>query len=955
MNRYSGLGGLLMSTRFFAVLTVGVLAAALGCSSGSSSPTAPGLTGSKSVSAKPMNSTSLLGYWEIVLDPDTGSADIVPLRMVEFTANVVQFMQPPSSPNHKMSVSIDSGLSDMSTGYVVVDIGFTHPFLGLDQFTGFDVRGVCIGDGSVQGTADPGILYAGADDMRVLNADGLTRWFNPSEFTTYGTIFGFTIGALGVPTYDCTATLNGYKYYCDDLDKEDDVVEFFADPSCPNPRGLFSAGNTIIRRFELQFPLVGGAPKFVFQYAVVASWEPPDPNPPENVPDDFCLSANCHEAYAVSTNDQSTLYYVDPSTNGGELILEVAVFDHQGVQNSAGVHEEIARIHLETQTGLIVGNLATFEAADLTSALIESNELLARYRLVVPESGVEPKISGDVDVMVVVESAAPDSYDQDFPGFEFPDGALAGYRITSVHVGDINPNEPPVAIADTVSGTYQAYMSVPVAFDGSDSYDPDGTIVSYEWEADGDDLYDDASGPNPDITFDEAGVFFVDLKVTDNEGAWDTLDDPIEITVLDKVIHVDDDNTAGPWDGTEAHPYETIQDGLDAVPDDTGWMVYVHEGLYDDPLTLENPGDPQNSPGGVAFLSGLQNVTLQGEDGATIDPPFNLTFQKAAIRLRANCQNIVIDNFIIDPTYAYQSAIWAEGGSDFEVKNCSLEPPSASYGFLEFVRTRSTNNVTVSNNEMDTFNSASTFMSVFVISGGSNITITENDVYKLNNWVGHNLHQTGEGYVWFYNVSGGEISKNKLGGDHHRSCSSTNYVQSYAVKISNGSDIEIRNNLIYDTYFRNTSGSSQNWGILVDGSASNIEVFHNTIDRVGPPSTYGGTGWTYGIGVTNSNSQTIHSNIVTNIQATSLALAYGIYTTASQASDYGCVWSVNGGAGGGLYGGGAYAGTGSISADPLYQDSANFDYTLASGSPCIGAGMDGEDMGCYGGSDPLDW
>jgi hypothetical protein len=40
-----------------------------------------------------------------------------------------------------------------------------------------------------------------------------------------------------------------------------------------------------------------------------------------------------------------------------------------------------------------------------------------------------------------------------------------------------------------------------------------------------------------------------------------------------------------------------------------------------------------------------------------------------------------------------------------------------------------------------------------------------------------------------------------------------------------------------------------------------------------------------------------------------------------------------------------------IFADPLLAG----DYTLLGGSPAIDAGDDGNDMGAYGGSDPIDW
>ena len=46
------------------------------------------------------------------------------------------------------------------------------------------------------------------------------------------------------------------------------------------------------------------------------------------------------------------------------------------------------------------------------------------------------------------------------------------------------------------------------------------------------------------------------------------------------IYYVDDDNTTGPWDGTQANPFQYIQDGIDAA----GWReidtVLVADGIY---------------------------------------------------------------------------------------------------------------------------------------------------------------------------------------------------------------------------------------------------------------------------------------------------------------------------------------------------------------------------------------
>ena len=58
-------------------------------------------------------------------------------------------------------------------------------------------------------------------------------------------------------------------------------------------------------------------------------------------------------------------------------------------------------------------------------------------------------------------------------------------------------------------------------------------------------------------------------------------DNPAGCTTL----FVDDDNTNGPWDGTQEHPYQYIQDAVDVAGN--GDTVFVYSGLYQENIRIE--------------------------------------------------------------------------------------------------------------------------------------------------------------------------------------------------------------------------------------------------------------------------------------------------------------------------------------------------------------------------------
>ncbi len=289
---------------------IGILA---GCSHSSPMSVAPDEPPARITSDD--NTHMLWGLWEFKIDSDAQTLDFAAMRTPELHLNTLPFLEPPPLVNLALeSVAFNGNI-------VEVDIGLRHPFLGLNEFTGFDVCGVLITRGSISGFIDDDLLLPGDGDLRLLNPDGYTRWWNPSEFPVNdGTILSYTDGLLGTPDSvgNFNATLNGYKYFCDELNTNDPVTDI--DPS---GRGIFSAGQKNIRHYTIQIGDAG----LMFNYAVDASWQFPPGGPPYDVPDDFPPGANRREAWnAIVGIDANTLWN-DGADSGGGLDLAIDVYD----------------------------------------------------------------------------------------------------------------------------------------------------------------------------------------------------------------------------------------------------------------------------------------------------------------------------------------------------------------------------------------------------------------------------------------------------------------------------------------------------------------------------------------------------------------------------------------------------------------------------------------------------
>jgi PKD repeat protein len=182
----------------------------------------------------------------------------------------------------------------------------------------------------------------------------------------------------------------------------------------------------------------------------------------------------------------------------------------------------------------------------------------------------------------------------------------------------------PIAIADAEPKS--APVCYTISFFDNGSYDPDGgPITKYEWDWDNDGTFDE-TGANVSHSWDGVGTYYVQFRVTDDDGATDALDTPIQIDIYNNLP-----TAVAKADKYNAYVGETVNfDGSGSYDNDCdGQAIVMWEWDWTSDGTYEDSGEFVPHAFGEPDLYNVQLRVTDDEGGtAILAQPLQITISK---------------------------------------------------------------------------------------------------------------------------------------------------------------------------------------------------------------------------------------------------------------------------------------------------------------------------------------
>ena len=548
----------------------------------SNNPTSPGLQAltldndpsSDSAGGARQASRYLWGFYWIACDTEKHKFEVIPSRQVSGHWNAVKWLEQGPCINCVTIPHVET----LPNGTKLFDVKIKHPFgINYLNFTGFDVRGIAMFNGShLFPESALTISDSKLGDGELLNPDGHTTLYGPgTEGMGPNGLQGYIKGKFATPVAP-DSMLNGYRRHVTDNPE--------------NTRGAFYAGDEITEQYNIDMPDTA----FVFGYAVDACWAPPLVKPVVNPITDFPPEANSSEPWSIYLFE--TPVGQGLTDMGGELKLEIMVFDYQGKDS-----HQVPLIECpELFDGVIASTLTGFTSD------------WAKFEATVSNSKLAPV--GEYKYLVAVEdndnATAPEWLN------------LTSYKIDKLTVTEFQ-NDLPVSSA--IADPNPPSVCEPVAFQDDGSYDPDGGLIcKYEWDWENDGIFDE-EGATVQHTWDAPGIYQVQFRVTDDEASTDILDSPLEITIENVLPSAE--ATADPPD---PKIFESVSfDGTGSYDNDCGGTEIVqwewdweNDGVYEETAPVGIALHTYTQPG----LYEVQMRVTDDEGGTdTLDSPLLVT------------------------------------------------------------------------------------------------------------------------------------------------------------------------------------------------------------------------------------------------------------------------------------------------------------------------------------------